>query len=81
MQTDASCALDVQVTVVDVIKALIVHHGSDILVLQQYLRIEHQIVWLAHCSGRLRACPYCERQLGLLAVVNSETFEHKAGQT
>jgi hypothetical protein len=74
-------ALNVQVTATDVIQSLVVVHDGNVGMFKQRVDAEDGVVWLDHGSSNLRACPDCETQLGLLAVVDREALQHEASET
>ena len=49
--------------------------------LEERVNAEHRVVRLDARRGDLRARPYCERDLRLLAVVDRQALEEKAAET
>ena len=70
-------ALDVQITTTDVVDGFIVNHEGAIGVLERGVGGEDGVVRLHHSRGHLRRRVDRELQLGLLAIVNGQTFHQE----
>ena len=74
VQVGVGGTLDVQVTTADVVQSLVIDLVGDVGVLQERVHTEHGVVGLDNSGGDLRARPHGEGDLGLLAVVDGETY-------
>ncbi|KAG8138511.1 hypothetical protein E2320_004389 [Naja naja] len=70
-------ALDVQVSVADVVDGFVVHHEGTVRVLQGGVGGQDGVVRLHHGGGDLRGGIHREFQLGLLAVFDREPFHQE----
>merc|ERR1712060_457498 len=81
VQVGVGGSLDVQVASADVIESLVIDLVGDIGVLQQGVDAQHGVVGLDNGGGNLRARPHSEGDLGLLSVIDGQTFHHQATKT
>jgi len=45
------------------------------------MNAQNSVVRFHHCCCNLGACPYSERDLGLLTIVNRQTLQHQASES
>ena len=74
-------SLDVKVPTADVIDGFIVNHESTVRVLKSSMSGQDGIVGFNHSSGNLGSRVDRELQLGLLAIINRETFHEERGES
>jgi len=77
VQVGLGGSLDVQVPPANVLDGLVVQQDAHIGVLQQGVGGQHAVVGLNHSGGDLRGRLHSESQLGLLAVVDAQSFQQK----
>ena len=73
-------ALNVEVSTTDVVDGLIVYHEGTIRVLQGGVGGEDGVVGLNDSCGNLGGWVNGELQLGLLAIIDRETFHQQGGE-
>merc|ERR1712060_679322 len=81
VQVGVGRALDIQVAAADIVQSLVIDLVGDIGVLQQGVDAQHGVVGLDNGGGNLRARPHSEGDLGLLSVIDGQTFHHQATKT
>jgi len=74
-------ALNVEVAAAHVVDGLVVDKELDISVLKESVRAENSVVGLDDSGSNLRRREDGETELGLLAVVDRETFKEKGTET
>jgi len=80
VQVGVGWSLDVQVTSADVVDGLVVDHEGAVGVLQGSVGRQDGVVWLNNSGGHLRGGVDGELQLGLLAVVDTESLHQQGGE-
>uniref|UniRef100_G1PAP9 Uncharacterized protein n=1 Tax=Myotis lucifugus TaxID=59463 RepID=G1PAP9_MYOLU len=73
-------ALNIEVSTTDVIDGLVVNHEGTIRVLQGGVGGEDGVVGLNYSCGDLGGWVNGELQLGLLAIIDGETFHQQGGE-
>jgi hypothetical protein len=81
VQVGVARALDVEVTLADVIGGLVVEDNGNISVLQKGVGGEDRVVGLNDGGRDTRGRVNSEAKLALLAIVNAETLEEEGAQT
>jgi len=81
VQVSVSGSLDVELSSADIVDSFVVEHDGDISVLEEGVSGQHGVVWLNDGSGDLRGWVDGETELGLLAVIDGESFEQEGTQT
>ena len=81
VQVGVGGSLDVQVTAADVVNGLVVEHDGDVGVFEEGVGRQDGVVGFNNCGGDLGGGVDCEAELGLLAVVDGESFEQEGAET
>jgi len=81
VQVGVGGSLDVQVTTADIVQSLVVDLVGHIGVLQQGVDTQHGVVGLDNGGRDLGAAPDGEGDLGLLTVIDGQSFHHQRTQT
>ena len=81
VQVGVGGSLDVEVSSADVIDGFVIKHDSDVSVLQKGVGGENGVVRLNDGSGDLRGRIDGEAELGLLSVVDGESFEKEGSES
>jgi hypothetical protein len=81
VQVGVGGTLDVQVTAADVVDGLIVDHEGAVGVLQGGVGGQDGVVGFDHSSGDLRGGVDGELELGLLSVIDGQTFHQQGGES
>ena len=74
-------SLDVELSSADIVDSFVIKHNGDISVLKEGVSGQHGVVWLNDGSGDLGGWVDGETKLGLLAVIDGESFEQERAQT
>jgi hypothetical protein len=80
IQVGVGGAFNVEVSTTDVIDGLIVYHEGTIRVLQGGVSGEDGVVGLNYSCGNLGGWVNGELQLGLLAIIDGQTFHQQGGE-
>jgi len=81
VQVGVGGSLDVQVTAADVVNGLVVEHDGDVGVFEEGVGRQDGVVGFNNCGGDLGGGVDGEAELGLLAVVDGESFEQEGAET
>jgi len=81
VQVGVGWSLDVELSSADIVDSFVVEHDGDISVLEQGVSGQHGVVWLNDSSGDLWGWVDGEAELGLLAVIDGESFQQEGSQT
>jgi len=81
VQVGVSGSLDIELSSADIVDGFIVEHDSHISVLKKRVSGQHGVVWLNDSSGDLWGWVDGESELGLLAVIDGQSFQKEGSQT
>jgi hypothetical protein len=81
VQVGVGGSLDFEVSSADIVQGFVVDHEGNIGVFQHSVSAENGVVGLNNSGGDLRRGVDGELDLGLLAVVNGETFKEEGTET
>ena len=81
VQVGVSWSFNIQVTTADIVQSFVINLVGNIGVFQQGVDAQHGVVWFDDSGGDLRTRPDSEGDLGLLTVVDGQTFEQQTTQT
>lgn len=81
VQVGVGGTLNIQVATADIVDSFIIDHESNIRVLKSGVGGQDGVVGLNNGSGNLRSGVHRELKLGLLAVVNRQTFKKQSTET
>ena len=81
VQVGVGGSLNVQVSSADIVDGFVIEHNGNISVFQEGVGGEHGVVRLDHSGGDLGGGVHGESELGLLSVVDGESFEKKGSQS
>jgi len=80
VEVGVSGSLDIQVAAAHVVESFVVKTEGAVGVLQEGVGGEDVVVWLDDGSGDLRSRSHGERELGLAAIVDRETFKEERAE-
>jgi len=81
IQVGVGWPLNIQITTADIVQSLVVDLVGHIGVLQQGVDTQHGVVGLDNGGRDLGAAPDGEGDLGLLTVIDGQSFHHEGTQT
>jgi hypothetical protein len=81
VQVGVGRSLDFKVSSAHIVQGFVINHEGDIGVFQHSVSAEHGVVGFNNSSGNLRRGVDSELNLGLLAVVDRETFKEEGTET
>lgn len=81
VQVGVSGTLNIQVATADIIDSLVIDHKSNIRVLKSGMSGQDRVIRLNDSGGNLRSGVNGELELGLLAIVNRQTFKKQSTET
>jgi len=81
VQVGVGGSLDVQVTAADVVNGLVVEHDGDVGVFEEGVGGQDGVVGFNNSGGDLGGGVDGEAELGLLAVIDGESFEQEGAET
>jgi hypothetical protein len=81
VQVGVGRTFDIQVTTADIVEGLVIDLVGDISVFQQGVDAQDGVVRFDNGGGDLRTRPDSEGDLGLLTIVDGETFHEETSQT
>jgi hypothetical protein len=70
VQVGVGWSFNIQLSSADIVNGFIVHHESDISVLQQGVSGQDRVVWLDDSGGNLRGWVNTETQFGFFSVID-----------
>jgi len=74
-------SFDIEVSSADIVDGFVIQHERDIFVLKEGVGGKNGIVWLDNSVGDLRRRIDSETELGLLTVIDGESFEEEGTET
>jgi len=81
VQVGVGGTLNIQVATADIVDSFVINHESNIRVLKSGMGGQDGVVGLNNGSGNLRSGVDGELKLGLLAIVNRQTFKKQSTET
>jgi hypothetical protein len=81
IQVGVGWALDIQITTANVVDGLVVDHEGTIRVLEGGVGGQDGVVWLNHSCGDLRSWVDSKLQLGLLTIIDTQTFHQQGSES
>ena len=81
VQVGVGWSLNIEITPADVVDGLVVDHEGAVGVFQCGVGGQNRVVGFNNSGGNLWSWVDCELKLGLFAVVDTETFHQKGGET
>ena len=81
VQVGVGRTFNIQVTTADIVQSFVINLVGDISVFQQGVHAQDGVVGFNNSGGDLRTRPDGERNLGLLTIIDGQTFQHQASQT
>jgi hypothetical protein len=74
-------SFDIEVSSADIVDGFVIQHERDIFVLKEGVGGKNGVVWLDNSVGDLRRRIDSETELGLLTVIDGESFEEEGTET
>ena len=81
VQVGVGGSFDVELSSADIVDSFVIKHNGNISVLEEGVSGQDGVVWLNDGGGDLRRWVDGETELGLLAVIDGESFEQEGAQT
>jgi len=81
VQVGVSGSFDIELSSADIVDSLVINHGSDISVFQERVGTEDGVVGFNNSVGDLGRRIDGVTQLGLLTVINGESFQKEGTET
>ena len=81
VQVGVGWSFDIELSSADIVDGFVVEHDSDISVFQEGVSGQDGVVWFNDGSGDLWGWVDGEAELGLLAVIDGESFQEEGTQT
>jgi len=76
-----SGSFDIELSSADIIDSFVIKHNSDISMFKERVSRQDGVVWFNDGSGDLGRRIDSETELGLLAVIDGESFEEEGSET
>jgi hypothetical protein len=81
VQVGVGWSFDIEVSSADIVDGFVIQHERDIFVLKEGVGGKNGVVWLDNSVGDLRRRIDSETELGLLTVIDGESFEEEGTET